>query len=134
MSYFEGGVNMTLQEAFKNVGDGIIASMRSGEDMLAHKIDKHISLGNDEKIAFYLVHLFYPFRETPEGFEDQFVGGIKPSSTERIKSVPSAQRAITYLKQKGWSIKYGHVPGYAHKQLIVIFPDGNHYYHSKWYD
>ena len=125
---------MTLQEAFKQAGNGIIASTDSGLHLLTHKIDKHIYLNNPDKVATYLTLVFTPERETPEGFEDQFVGDIKPSSKEKVNSIPCAVRAISYLKEHGWKIKLGHIPGFEAQQIIVLTPDEKHYYHSDWID
>ena len=122
---------MTLEEAFKCVGASIIASMQEGEALLAHKIDKHIGLDNDEKVAFYFIHLFYSEREDEDGFIDRFVGNICPASKEAVNRIPCAVKAIEYLKAKGWRIKIGDYPGYG-KQVIASFPDGKRCYHSKW--
>ena len=123
---------MTLQQAFEQAGKGIIACADSGEHLLTHKIDKHISLDNPEKVATYLTLMFTSARETPEGFEDQFVGCIKPVNKEVVNRVPGAVRAIEYLKSKGWKIKLGHIPGYESRQILVYTPDDKYYYYSEY--
>lgn len=120
-----------IVNGFKNFGKAVIDMVNmSGENLINRKIDKHINLDNDDKVAQYLVCLFNPECDEYDMI-DEFAGNYPPDSTDTVKKNPVAMKAIKFLKSKGWRIRIGDYKAIG-VQLVALSPDGEYCYHSKW--
>lgn len=120
-----------ISEGFKMFGGAVINMVnRSGENLIAHKIEKHMNLGNDKKVAMYLVGIFNPEIDS-DGMVDEFAGNVAPLNIEVVKKNIVAMKAIQYLKGLGWKFKIHHYDDIGN-QFLAVFPHGNKCYHSNW--
>ena len=119
----------TMNEAFSSFGNAVINSVNiTGK--ITGKINKHIELGNPDRVAQYFVCLFDSNVPDEDGMLNEWAGDLEPSSTDAVRQAPGADKAIPYLKENGYKLYVG---GYKDlgTQLIIIRPDGN-CYHSNF--
>ena len=122
-----------IVKAFEGIAEAICRNVnQEGIPLLTHKIEKWIENDDPDKVADYTVRVFNNNEYDSDGFVDQFVGHVAPASKEAVDAIPAVMKAISYLKEKGWRCRLATDYKGTGRQVVIIAPDGFHWYHSKY--
>ena len=95
---------------------------------ISYKLLKHMTKSSEDKVAIYLTQVCTTSKD--DDFADPFAGNVPPVKEAVLAQTDQVQKAIKWLKERGWKMRF-HDDGH-HNGTQLWVTKGGEGYHSDY--
>lgn len=92
---------------------------------ISYKLAKHMTKSSEDKVAIYLTQVCTTSKD--DDFADPFAGNVPPVKEAVLAQDDQVQKAIKWLKDRGWKMRF-HDDGHHNGTQLWVTKDGEGYH------